>query len=167
MGYNRNKPITNNIKDEDTVEKIIEDKKTKAKDEDKGKNNKKKPKTNKTATRKKERDPRIGISIGVFIMLLSVFVLVSFISYLLGYNLTGNLGETIGWWLSENAFGIGSLYLIFLAFLAGSNLSFKGPKIKAWTFFNDTHLAAIITCFNIAKQPIVRQFLRRSRIIYT
>ncbi len=133
MGYNRNKPITNNIKDEDTVEKIIEDKKTKAKDEDKGKNNKKKPKTNKTATRKKERDPRIGISIGVFIMLLSVFVLVSFISYLLGYNLTGNLGETIGWWLSENAFGIGSLYLIFLAFLAGSNLSFKGPKIKAWT----------------------------------
>ncbi|MBQ5689611.1 MAG: DNA translocase FtsK, partial [Bacteroidales bacterium] len=66
-------------------------------------------------------------------MLLSVFVLLSFISYIIGYTLTGNFGDTIGMWLSRNAFGIGSLYLIFLLFIAGSNLTFKGPKIKMWT----------------------------------
>ncbi|MBO5957031.1 MAG: DNA translocase FtsK [Bacteroidales bacterium] len=66
-------------------------------------------------------------------MLLSVFVLLSFISYVIGYTLTGNFGDTIGMWLSRNAFGIGSLYLIFLLFIAGSNLTFKGPKIKMWT----------------------------------
>ena len=135
MGYNRNKPIENIVKDEvSPIEKVSEGKKTKVKDEGKGKNEKKnKPKPSKTATRKKVRDPRIRISIGVFIMLLSVFILLSFISHLISYNLTGNFGETIGWWLSENAFGIGSLYLIFLLFIAGSNLSFKGPKIKVST----------------------------------
>ena len=135
MGYNRNKPIENTIKDEEPIEKIVEDKdKEKAKGENKGKGEKKnKPKTSKTATRKKERDPRIRISFGVFFMLLSIFILLSFISHIIGYNLTGNFGETIGLWLSENAFGIGSSYLIFLLFIAGSILSFKGPKIKVVT----------------------------------
>ena len=128
MGYNRNKPIESNIK-EDTP---IEIPKTKTKAE--GKVDKKtKAKTAKTATRKKARDPRIAISFGVFFMLLSIFILLSFISHIIGYNLTGDFGETIGLWLSENAFGIGSLYLIFLLFIAGSNLSFKGPKIKITT----------------------------------
>ena len=134
MGYNRNKPII--VKEEEVVEKP----KTKDEGKDKGKSKGKTGKTGKTgkkkpktATRKKVRDPRIGISIGVFIMLLSVFVLLSFASYIIGYNITGNFGETIGWWLCKNAFGIGSLYLIFLLFIAGSNLSFKGPKIKVVT----------------------------------
>ena len=139
MGYNRNKPIANTIKEEEVIEKpkakTKDEGKSKGqgKDQGKGKTDKKKPKTNKTATRKKTRDPRIRISIGVFVMLLSVFVLLSFASYIIGYNLTGNFGETIGWWLCENAFGIGSLYLIFLLFIAGSNLSFKGPKIRVVT----------------------------------
>ena len=127
MGYNSNKPIRNTIKEEAPSEKVSAAK-------DKGKAPKKsKPKTSKTATRKKARDPRIGISIGVFLMLLSVFILLSYTSYVIGYNLTGNFGDKIGMWLSRNAFGIGSLYLIFLLFIAGSNLSFKGPKIKLWT----------------------------------
>ena len=133
MAYNRNKPIAN-IKKEEVSSKpsgVTEKAKAKAKSEDKV--NKKKPKANKTATRKKTRDPRIAISIGAFFMLLSVFVLLSFISYVIGYTLTGNFGDTIGMWLSRNAFGIGSLYLIFLLFIAGSNLTFKGPKIKMWT----------------------------------
>ena len=139
MGYNRNKPIANTVKEEEVIEKpkakTKDEGKSKGqgKDQGKGKTDKKKPKTNKTATRKKTRDPRIRISIGVFVMLLSVFVLLSFASYIIGYNLTGNFGETIGWWLCENAFGIGSLYLIFLLFIAGSNLSFKGPKIRVVT----------------------------------
>ena len=133
MGYNRNKPIENTIIEEVPIEKNNEEK-VKTKDKGKGKDEKKnKTKTNKTATRKKTRDPRIRISFGVFFMLLSVFILLSFISHIINYNLTGNFGETIGQWLSEYAFGIGSLYLIFLLFIAGSNLAFKGPKIKVGT----------------------------------
>lgn len=133
MAYNRNKPIANTKKEEVSSKpsEVTEKAKAKAKSEDKV--NKKKPKANKTATRKKAKDPRIAISIGAFFMLLSVFVLLSFISYIIGYTLTGNFGDTIGMWLSRNAFGIGSLYLIFLLFIAGSNLTFKGPKIKMWT----------------------------------
>jgi hypothetical protein len=131
MAYNRNKPIANTKKEEVSSKPSEVTEKAKAKSEDKV--NKKKPKANKTATRKKTRDPRIAISIGAFFMLLSVFVLLSFISYVIGYTLTGNFGDTIGMWLSRNAFGIGSLYLIFLLFIAGSNLTFKGPKIKMWT----------------------------------
>lgn len=139
MGYNRNKPIENTIKEEEPI-KISEDKgksKTQGKkSESKGENEiekKNKTKLNKTAARKKTRDPRIRISFGVFFILLSIFILLSFISHIINYNLTGNFGETIGLWLSKNAFGIGSLYLIFLLFIAGSNLSFKGPKIKVAT----------------------------------
>ena len=131
MGYNKNKPIENNIKDE-ALSIRTDEGKDKAKAKSKGEK-KNKPKTNKTAARKKARDPRVRISIGVFLMLMSVFVLLSFISYIIGYNLTGNIGEIIGWWLCENAFGIGSLYLIFLLLMAGSNLTFKGPKIKLTT----------------------------------
>lgn len=135
MAYNRNKPIANTKKEEVSSKpsEVKEKEKEKAKAKSEDKVNKKKPKANKTATRKKARDPRIAISIGAFIMLLSVFVLLSFISYVIGYTLTGNFGDTIGMWLSRNAFGIGSLYLIFLLFIAGSNLTFKGPKIKMWT----------------------------------
>ena len=126
MGYNSNKP-KNTIKEEVPSEKV-----SAAKDKDKAPK-KSKPKTSKTATRKKVRDPRIGISIGVFLMLLSLFILLSYFSYVTAYNLTGDFGDKIGMWLSRNAFGIGSLYLIILLFIAGSNLTFKGPKIKLWT----------------------------------
>ena len=127
MGYNNNKPIKNTIKEEASSEKVSAVKE-KSKTPQKSK-----PKVNKTATRKKARDPRIGISIGVFLMLLSIFILLSYTSYVIGYTITGDFGDKIGMWLSRNAFGIGSLYLIFLLFIAGSNLTFKGPKIKLWT----------------------------------
>ena len=130
MGYNRNKPIAATVSEEKPIEKPNSDK---AKTKGKGDSKKSKPKSSKTATRKKARDPRIRISIGVFIMLLSVFILLSFTSHVINYNLTGDFGEKIGKWLSVDAFGISSLYLIFLLFLAGSNLSFKGPKIKVAT----------------------------------
>lgn len=93
------------------------------------KSKKSKPKSSKTGTRKKERDPRIRIIFGIFFILLSIFILLSYITYLTGYKITGNLGDTIGMYMTEYSFGIGSLYLIFLLLLAGLNLSFKGPKI--------------------------------------
>lgn len=100
------------------------------------KKDKKKPhksKNVKTGNRKKESDPRARIIFGVLLILLSLFFLLSFISYILKYNLTGKFGGTIGKYLTELSFGIGSIYLIFLLLLSGLNLSFKGPKIKTWT----------------------------------
>ena len=94
---------------------------------------KSKPKGNATGTRKKASDPRFRIISGVFLMLVSLFIIISTISYLIGYSLTGNWGETIGEWCSRNTFGIGTFYLLFLLFISGSMLTFKGPKIKIIT----------------------------------
>lgn len=94
---------------------------------------KSKPKKAAAGTRKKERDPRVRVAFGVFFMLLSLYILLSTISYIINYNLTGNFGDIIGKYLSEYSFGIGSIYLILLLALAGSLLAFKGPKIKIIT----------------------------------
>ena len=108
----------------DNKKKLIEDK-PKAKSKSKSKS--------KVGSRKKEKDPRISITIGVLIMLIGLFCLLSIISYLIGYKLTGNWGDILGMYLSEYSFGIGSLYIIFLIMLSGSLLAFKGPKIKLLT----------------------------------
>ncbi len=129
MSYNNNRLIEDKVKDEDEV-KVKTKKKSDSETKSKAKT---KAKGSKVGSRKKERDPRIRISIGAFLMLLSVFVLLSFVSYFIGYNITGYIGEMIGMYLSEYAFGIGGLYLIFLLFIAGSNLSLKGPKISVAT----------------------------------
>ena len=115
MGYNKNRSM-----EEKEMKSIVSQQK---------KSKKSKPKSSKTGTRKKERDPRIRIIFGIFFILLSIFILLSYITYLTGYKITGNLGDTIGMYMTEYSFGIGSLYLIFLLLLAGLNLSFKGPKI--------------------------------------
>ncbi|MBR2052201.1 MAG: DNA translocase FtsK [Bacteroidales bacterium] len=108
----------------DNKKKLIEDKpKTKSKSKSKSK----------VGSRKKEKDPRISITIGVLFILIGLFCLLSIISYLIGYKLTGNWGDTLGMYLSEYSFGIGSLYIIFLIMLSGSLLAFKGPKIKLLT----------------------------------
>lgn len=131
MSYNKNKPI---VKAEPEVKKEEKKEEKKAVSTKKEADKKKgKAKGSKTGARKKESDPRIRIAIGAFIMLLSVFILLSTVSYLFGYKLTGNFGDTIGMFLSEYSFGIGSLYLILLLTLAGSLLTFKGPKIPIIT----------------------------------
>ena len=100
----------------------------------KGKGTKKsRPKGKATGTRKKERDPRFRIASGVFLMLVSLFIITSTVAYLTGYSLTGNWGAIIGEWCSRNSFGIGTFYLLFLLFISGSLLTFKGPKIKIVT----------------------------------
>lgn len=92
-----------------------------------------KPKGKAVGTRKKTSDPRFRIISGVFLMLVSLFLFVSTIGYIINYNLTGNWGNTIGMWLSRDSFGIGSFYLVFLLFISGSLLTFKGPKIRIIT----------------------------------
>lgn len=131
MGYNKNKPIV-------TVEPEV--KKEEKKEEKKAVSTKKaaskakgKTKGSKSGARKKESDPRIRIAIGAFILLLSVYILLSTFSYIIDYKITGDFGDTIGMFLSEYTFGIGSFYLIFLLAIAGSILTFKGPKITIKT----------------------------------
>ncbi len=92
-----------------------------------------KPKGKAVGTRKKTSDPRFRIISGVFLMLVSLFLFVSTIGYIINYNLTGNWGNTIGMWLSRDSFGIGSFYLIFLLFISGSLLAVKVPKIRIIT----------------------------------
>ena len=127
MSYNKNKPIVKVETEEKKEEKkAVSTKKATVK-------KKGTTKGSKTGARKKESDPRIRIAIGVFFLLLSLYILLSTISYFIGYKLTGNFGDTIGMFLSEYSFGIGSLYLILLLTLAGSLLTFKGPKIAIST----------------------------------
>ena len=132
MSYNKNKPIVTKVETEEKKEekkkeekKPVPTKKTDSK--------KKKTKVSKTAARKKESDPRIRIAFGAFLLLFSIYILLSTVSYFIGYNLTGNFGEKIGMFLSEYTFGIGSFYLILLLTLAGSLLTFKGPKVAITT----------------------------------
>ena len=135
MGYNKNKPIVKVEPEVKEAEKK-EEKKEKAKPASTKKSTPKakgKTKGSKSGARKKESDPRIRIAIGAFFMLLSVYILLSTFSYIIDYKITGNFGDTIGKFLSEYTFGIGSFYLIFLLALAGSLLTFKGPKIAIKT----------------------------------
>ena len=135
MGYNKNKPIVKVEPEVKEAEKK-EEKKEKAKPASTKKSTPKakgKTKGSKSGARKKESDPRIRIAIGAFIMLLSVYILLSTFSYIIDYKITGNFGDTIGKFLSEYTFGIGSFYLIFLLAMAGSLLTFKGPKIAIKT----------------------------------
>ena len=131
MSYNKNKPIVK-VEPEVKKEEKKEEKKTVSTKKDAAKK-KGKTKGSKSGARKKESDPRIRIAIGAFILLLSVFILLSTISYIIDYKITGNFGDTIGMFLSEYTFGLGSFYLIFLLALAGSLLTFKGPKITIKT----------------------------------
>ena len=132
MSYNKNKPIVTKVEAEEKKEekkkeekKPVSTKKTDSK--------KKKTKVSKTAARKKESDPRIRIAFGAFLLLSSLYILLSTVSYFIGYSITGNFGEKIGMFLSEYTFGIGSFYLILLITLAGSILTFKGPKVAITT----------------------------------
>ena len=135
MSYNKNKPIVKVEQEVKEVEKKEEKKeKTKSVSTKKEAAKKKgKAKGSKTGARKKESDPRIRIVSGAFLMLLSVYILLSTISYFIGYKITGDFGDYIGKFLSEYTFGIGSLYLIFLLALGGSLLTFKGPKVPIKT----------------------------------
>ena len=98
MSYNKNKPIVK-VEPEVKKEEKKEEKKTVSTKKEAAKK-KGKTKGSKSGARKKESDPRIRIAIGAFILLLSVFILLSTISYIIDYKITGNFGDTIGMFLS-------------------------------------------------------------------
>ena len=79
--------------------------------------------------KKKETDIRTRIVIGIFLILLGIYILLSFIDAFLDYDITGKLGGKIGLFLSSRTFGIGSIYFIIIIIGIGINLIFRRPKL--------------------------------------
>lgn len=79
--------------------------------------------------KKKETYIRTRIVIGIFLILLGIYILLSFIDAFLDYDITGKLGGKIGLFLSSRMFGIGSIYFIIIIIGIGINLIFRRPKL--------------------------------------
>src|SRR5574344_1630887 len=92
------------------------------KEEPAKKKKKTKTKQSKVGKRQKETDGRLRFCIGLFFVLISVFMLIAFASPYLGFAPRGIWLYNIGHFMSEKMFGIGTLYLIFLVALFGLNL---------------------------------------------
>lgn len=105
------------------------------KEEPAKKKKKTKTKQSKVGKRKKETDGRLRICIGLFFVLISIFMLIAFASPYLGFAPRGIWLYNIGHFMSEKMFGIGTLYLIFLVALFGLNLVDKRIYIKPWTLW--------------------------------
>jgi len=91
----------------------------------------KKPES-KVAKRRKESDGRARICFGIFFFLVSVFFLIAFANPYLGHTPDGKWLHNIGVFMSENMFGLGTAYIIFLIGLLGLNLIWKRIYVKPW-----------------------------------
>ena len=94
----------------------------------------KKPES-KVAKRHKESDGRVRICFGIFFLMISVFLLIAFASPYFNYSPKGLWLNNLGKFMSEDMFGIGTAYIIFLIGLLGVNLIWKKVFIKSWTLW--------------------------------
>jgi DNA segregation ATPase FtsK/SpoIIIE, S-DNA-T family len=106
------------------------------------------------------KNEKYHLTIGVFLVLLSVYLLFAFTSYLINYfaggvglddqtagysfwqimtersievnNWAGRLGAYLAWQLIKGGFGIASYIFIFLLFIAGIKLSLKVTLLPYW-----------------------------------
>ena len=94
----------------------------------------KKPKKpdNKVAKRRKESDGRVRICFGIFFLIVAIFLLIAFANPYIGQAPKGQWLNSLGKFMSEQMFGIGTAYIIFLIGLLGVSLVFKKSFIKAW-----------------------------------
>ena len=90
---------------------------------------------NKVAKRRKESDGKVRMCFGIFFFLVSVFLLIAFASPYLGYSPKGLWLNNLGKFMSEEMFGIGTAYIIFLIGLLGLNLMWKKIHVKSWTLW--------------------------------
>lgn len=100
----------------------------------------KKP-VSKVAKRKKESDGKIRICIGLFILLVGVFFLIAYARPYFGNNQTFENAKfivQIGKFMSEELFGIGTIYILFLWLYLGIKLIYKKINIKGWTIWKYT-----------------------------
>lgn len=128
MAENKNKlrvpaPVVEETKNEPV-------KKTK----DKASKPKKKPES-KVAKRRKESDGRVRICFGIFIFMISIFLIIAFASPYFGFAPKGKWLNSLGKFMSEEMFGIGTAYIIFLIGLLGLHLMWKKIYIKPWALW--------------------------------
>jgi len=136
MAENKNRlrnpePVLEEKPDVDSKEK----KKGKAKS--KGTDTKKAAKkpTNKVAKRKKESDGRGRICFGLFLVLVGVFFLIAYLRPYFRQDQTEGIGKfivDIGKFMSEEMFGIGTIYIVFLWLYFSAKILFRKININGW-----------------------------------
>ena len=95
---------------------------------------KKKP-TNKVAKRRKESDGRVRICFGIFFLMVSIFLLIAFASPYLGFAPKGKWLNSLGVFMSEEMFGLGTAYILFIFIVLSISLISKKSLIKMWTIW--------------------------------
>ena len=105
--------------------------KTKSKSE-KTEKIKKKP-TSKVAKRRKESDGRVRICFGIFFLMVSIFLLIAYASPYLNLAPEGKWLNSLGVFMSEEMFGIGTVYILFLFIILSISLIMKKSLIRLWT----------------------------------
>lgn len=94
--------------------------------------------SNKVAKRKKESDGKGRICTGIFLVIVGLFFTIAYFRKYFGIDDTQSTGEfisTIGTFMSEEMFGIGTTYLLFLWFYFSIKLIFKKIEISGWTLW--------------------------------
>lgn len=97
-----------------------------------------KKRSNTVAKRKKESDGRGRICTGIFLVIVGLFFLIAYARRYFGIADTKETGEfmaKIGTFMSEEMFGIGTVYLLFLWFYFSIKLIFKKIEISGWTLW--------------------------------
>ena len=95
---------------------------------------KKKP-TSKVAKRRKESDGRVRICFGIFFLMVSIFLLIAFASPYLGFAPKGKWLNSLGVFMSEEMFGLGPAYILFIFIVLSISLISKKSLIKMWTIW--------------------------------
>ena len=95
---------------------------------------KKKP-ASKVAKRHKESDGRVRICFGIFFLMVSIFLLIAFASPYLGYAPRGKWLNSLGVFMSEEMFGIGTAFIIFIFIVLSISMIMKKSLIKMWTIW--------------------------------
>ena len=95
---------------------------------------KKKP-TSKVAKRRKESDGRVRICFGIFFLMVSIFLLIAFASPYLGFAPKGKWLNSLGVFMSEEMFGLGTAYILFIFIVLSISLISKKSLIRMWTIW--------------------------------
>ena len=136
MAENKNRlrvPTTVILKDEVKPKEAEPKKKIKVKVE-KAEKPKKKPES-KVGKRRKESDGKGRICFGILFFLISIFLLIAFANPYLGYSPKGLWLNQLSSLMSEEMFGIGTAYIIFLIGLLGLNMMWQKIYIKPWVLW--------------------------------
>lgn len=90
---------------------------------------------NNVAKRKKESDGRARICIGLFLVLVGIFFLIAYLRPYFGQDKTEGIGKfivDIGKFMSEEMFGIGTIYIVFLWLYFSVKILSRKINISGW-----------------------------------